>query len=175
MDGILLLSFEQKVLDQVFMQVDELKVGQHLKVSVISSLQKYVDDDQGTIRRLTDKGLFIDVAGSVDGVVWPNHYADIRLKHPEKRFKVGSSVKARVFALEPLRNRFFLTLKKSLVDSTLEIPSGFADVKIGQITPAVVTKLLDKGCLVDLFGGLRAFVPQSEARWVSRRVVTCGY
>jgi rRNA biogenesis protein RRP5 len=33
MDGILLLSFEQKVLDQVFMQVDELTVGQALKVS----------------------------------------------------------------------------------------------------------------------------------------------
>jgi len=33
MDGIVLLSFEQKVLDQVFMQVDELKVGQVLKVS----------------------------------------------------------------------------------------------------------------------------------------------
>lgn len=32
MDGIVLLSFEQKVLDQVFMQVDELKVGQVLKV-----------------------------------------------------------------------------------------------------------------------------------------------
>jgi hypothetical protein len=35
LDGILLLSFEQKVLDQVFMQVDELKVGQHLKVSFV--------------------------------------------------------------------------------------------------------------------------------------------
>jgi rRNA biogenesis protein RRP5 len=33
MDGVVLLSFEQKVLDQVFMQVDELKVGQVLKVS----------------------------------------------------------------------------------------------------------------------------------------------
>jgi hypothetical protein len=32
LDGILLLSFEQKVLDQVFMQVDELHVGQALKV-----------------------------------------------------------------------------------------------------------------------------------------------
>jgi hypothetical protein len=32
MDGVVLLSFEQKVLDQVFMQVDELKVGQVLKV-----------------------------------------------------------------------------------------------------------------------------------------------
>ncbi|KAK4685994.1 rRNA biogenesis protein RRP5, partial [Tremellales sp. Uapishka_1] len=148
LDGILLLSFEQKVLDQVFMQVDELKIGQILK---------------GTIRRLSDKGLFVNVQGSVDGVVWPLHYADIRLKHPEKRFKVGSTVKCRVFALEPTRNRVVLTLKKSLVDSTLETPSSFDECKVGQIVPAVVSKILDKGCIVDLFGGLRAFVPQSEA------------
>ena len=32
LDGILLLSFEQKVLDQVFMHVGELNVGQTLKV-----------------------------------------------------------------------------------------------------------------------------------------------
>jgi rRNA biogenesis protein RRP5 len=31
-DGVVLLSLEQKVLDQVFMQVDELHVGKVLKV-----------------------------------------------------------------------------------------------------------------------------------------------
>mgnify|MGYP002718876203 CR=1 FL=1 len=97
-------------------------------------------------------------------MVWPTHYADIRLKHPEKRFKVGNSVKARVFALEPARSRVILTLKKSLVDSELPVPSDFGSVETGMITPAVVSKILDKGCIVDLFGGLRAFVPQSEAR-----------
>lgn len=148
LDGVMLLSFEEKVLNQVFMQVGELSVGQVLK---------------GTVRKLSDKGLFVNVQGNVDGVVWPLHYADIRLKHPEKRFKVGASVKARVFAIEPARNRVVLTLKKSLVESDLPTPSGFADVKAGEITPAVVSKILDKGCIVDLFGGLRAFVPQSEA------------
>jgi len=108
--------------------------------------------------------LFVNIAGSVDGVVWPNHYADIKLKHPEKRFKIGGSVKARVFALEPARSRVVLTLKKSLVDSELEVPEHFGQVQTGMITPAVVSKILDKGCIVDLFGGLRAFVPQSEAR-----------
>lgn len=33
LDGVALFSLEQKVLDQVFMQVDDLKVGQALKVS----------------------------------------------------------------------------------------------------------------------------------------------
>jgi len=86
------------------------------------------------------------------------------LKHPEKRFKVGATVKCRIFALEPARGRVVLTLKKSLVDSTSEVPKTFVDVAGGQIMPAVVSKLLDKGCIVDLFGGMRAFVPQSEAR-----------
>ncbi|ORX37905.1 putative rRNA processing-related protein [Kockovaella imperatae] len=148
LDGVLLLSFERKVLDQVFMQVGELAVGQILK---------------GTIRRLTDKGIFLNIHGSVDGVVWPLHYADIRLKHPEKRFKVGSTVKARVFALEPERNRVVLTLKKTFVESDLKIPTGRTDVNPGNIVNAVVSRIMDKGCIVDLFGGARAFVPQSEA------------
>lgn len=51
---------------------------------------------QGTISRFIDKAIFINVSGSVDGVVWPLHYADIQLKHPEKRFKAGNTVKCRV-------------------------------------------------------------------------------
>jgi rRNA biogenesis protein RRP5 len=149
LDGVVLLSFEQKVLDQIFMTVNELHVGQHLR---------------GTVHRLSDKAMFVNINGSVHGVVWPNHYADIQLKHPEKRFKVGGTVKARVFELDVPRSRVVLTLKRSLVDSDLEIPQTMQDVKRGQIVPAVVSKLLDKGCIVDLFGGMRAFVPQSEAR-----------
>lgn len=40
--------------------------------------------------------MFVNISGSVDGAVWPLHYADIQLKHPEKRFKEGSSIKCRV-------------------------------------------------------------------------------
>lgn len=57
-----------------------------------------------------------------------------------------------------------LTLKKSLVDSELTIPAGQEDLKTGTLTPGVVAKILDKGLVVELFGGMKAFVPQSEAR-----------
>ena len=110
--------------------------------------------------------MFVIISGSVHGVVWPSHYADINLKHPEKRFKVGGNVKARVFELDAARSRVVLTLKRSLVDSDLEVPKSLEEVKRGMIVPAVVSKMLDKGCIVDLFGGMRAFVPQSEARCV---------
>lgn len=131
------------------MAVSELSVGQVLK---------------GTIRRLTDKMLFVDISGSVDGIVHPLHYADIRLKHPERRFKVGSTVKARVIELEAARSRVVLTLKKSLVESDLPVLASFAEYSQGVVVAGTVVKLLDKGLVVELFGGQKAFVPQSEAR-----------
>ena len=103
----------------------------------------------------------------MDGVVWPLHYADIRLKHPEKRFRVGASIRTRVWNLEPERNRVVLTLKRSLLESTHSTPMNIDEVAVGTVISGVVSKIMEKGCLVDLWGGLRAFVPRSEARWVN--------
>jgi rRNA biogenesis protein RRP5 len=50
----------------------------------------------GTVKKLTDTGLFVSIQGNVDGVIWPNHFADIPLKQPSRRFKVGGNVKCRV-------------------------------------------------------------------------------
>ncbi|WVQ79413.1 hypothetical protein IAT38_001510 [Cryptococcus sp. DSM 104549] len=147
LDGVLLLSFEQKVLDQLFMQVSELKVGQHLK---------------GTIRRLTDKMLFVNVHGNVDGIVQPIHYADIRLKHPQKRFRPDGNVKARVLSVDPIRNRVALTLKKTFLESEVPVPERFEDLIPGQLTLGSVLKIADKGLVIELFAGLKAFMPHSE-------------
>jgi len=117
---------------------------------------------QGTITKLTEKALFVDVHGSVQGVVFPMHYADIKLKHPEKRFKTGQSVKCRVFSIEPEKGRVKLTLKKSLVEATEAIPLSFEDVKADMITPGLITKVFDKGCLVEMFSGIVAYVPLAE-------------
>ena len=69
------------VLEQRFLQVGEVQVGEVIK---------------GTVKKLTDSALFVSMSGNVDGVIWPTHYADIALKHPQKRFKSGASVKCRV-------------------------------------------------------------------------------
>lgn len=80
-DGLLQLSFRASVLEQKFLQVGEVHPGEIVR---------------GTVKKLTDSALFVSMSGNVDGVVWPNHYADIRLKHPQKRFKAGASIKCRV-------------------------------------------------------------------------------
>jgi len=69
------------VLKQKFLRVSDVQVGELLK---------------GTVKKLTHNALFVSISGNVDGVVFPNHYADIILKHPQKRFKEGNSIKCRV-------------------------------------------------------------------------------
>ncbi|KAG6817708.1 hypothetical protein H0H87_004499 [Tephrocybe sp. NHM501043] len=147
-DGLLQLSFKPSVIEQKFLQVADVEVGEVVK---------------GTIKKLTETGLFVSLSGNIDGVVWPNHYADIALKHPSKRFKVGASIKCRVLVVDKDRKRISLTAKKALLDSTLPRVSRFEDAKVGTITHAVVFKVYEKHLLVEFFNNLKAMVPIKEA------------
>ncbi|KAM0789071.1 hypothetical protein ACM66B_003134 [Microbotryomycetes sp. NB124-2] len=148
LDGLVQLSLQQSVLDKRFLKVSDVQIGEQISA---------------TVKRLTDSAMFLSIGGNVDGIVWPLHYSDVRLRHPERKFKPGSTVKARVFSVDTAKNRVVLTLKKQLVNSEQSVPKTAADVRTGLVTPAVVTKVLEKALLVDLFGGSRALVPASEA------------
>ncbi|BGP24084.1 U3 snoRNP-associated protein Rrp5 [Rhodotorula toruloides] len=147
LDSLVQLSLQPSVLSQSFLRVQDVRVGEEVK---------------GTVKVLKDNALFVSIGGSVDGVVWPLHYADIRLKHPEKKFKPGQAVKARVFSVDPEKNRVVLTLKKQLLQTPHPIVTTLAEAKPGLVTDATVTKVLDKSVLVDFFGGVRALVPAAE-------------
>ncbi|KAG6899782.1 hypothetical protein C0993_006968 [Termitomyces sp. T159_Od127] len=147
-DGLLQLSFKPSIIESKFLQIADVEVGEVVK---------------GTIKKLTETGLFVTLSGSIDGVVWPNHYADITLKHPSKRFKIGASIKCRVLVVDTERNRISLTAKKTLLESTLPQISTFEDAKVGVITHAVVFKIREKHLLVEFFNNLKAIVPIKEA------------
>ncbi|KAF7339807.1 rRNA biogenesis protein RRP5 [Mycena venus] len=153
-DGLLQLSMKSSVLEQKFLQVADVQVGEVIK---------------GTIKMLTDSGLFVSMSGNVDGVVWPNHYADITLKHPAKRFKAGANIKCRVLVVDPERKRISLTAKKTLVESTLPVVATLEDAKVGIVVHAVIFKVFEKHLMVEFFNNLKAVVP---AREISETVVS---
>ncbi|KAJ7786117.1 hypothetical protein B0H16DRAFT_1670341 [Mycena metata] len=146
-DGLLQLSMKSSVLEQKFLQVADVQVGEVIK---------------GSIKKLTDSGLFVSMSGNVDGVVWPNHYADITLKHPAKRFKAGAVIKCRVLVVDPERKRISLTAKKTLVESTLPVIATLEDAKVGTVVHAVVFKVFEKHLMVEFFNNLKALVPARE-------------
>ncbi|KAI0275150.1 nucleic acid-binding protein [Gloeopeniophorella convolvens] len=147
-DGILQLSMRASVLEQKFLRVSDVQVGELIK---------------GTVKKLTANALFVSISGSVDGVVFPNHYADITLRHPQKRFKEGSNIKCRILTVDPTRKRVALTAKKTLVESELPIISRLEDAEIGMVTHAVIFKITEKRLLIEFFNGVKGSIPQKEA------------
>ncbi|CAO1631798.1 unnamed protein product [Sympodiomycopsis kandeliae] len=150
-DRLLLLSFQKSTLEKSFMRVSEVEVGSQVRA---------------TVNRIGSNGsaIFLNLGGAFEGVVFPLHFADVPLKKPEKKYKPGAAVKARVVNVDSAKNRIVLTLKKSLVSSDLPMISSIQDARIGVVTQATVSKFVEgRGMVVDLFGGLRAFVPTSEA------------
>jgi rRNA biogenesis protein RRP5 len=154
------------VLEQKFLKVSDVQVGVLLK---------------GTVKKLTDSALFVSISGSVDGVIFPNHYADIILKHPQKRFKEGSNIKCRVskypthgrhtghlsnyqvLVVDPERKRVALTVKKTLVESDLPLISHFEHAQVGMVTHAVIFKIMEKRLLVEFFNNVKGAIPLNEA------------
>ena len=166
-DGLLQASTQQSVIDRKFMKVTDLKVGDVL---------------EGTVQRLSDTALFVNIQGNVAGIVWPLHYSDLKLRHPERKFKPGGKVKSRVellscsnanssslnahfiqvLALDSEKNRVVLTLKRLLINSNSPVLQNFNEAKVGMILQAIVHTFLDKGMFVELFGGMKAFVGIGE-------------
>ncbi|KAF8323027.1 hypothetical protein DL93DRAFT_2049827 [Clavulina sp. PMI_390] len=147
-DGLLQLSLKPSTIEQQYLRPSDLSVGEILK---------------GTVKKLeADLGLFIKLSEDVDGVVWPLHYSDIRLKHPERKFKEGTVVKCRVLSVDEERNRVTLTLKKSLIESDLPLIKSVDDATAGLVTHGVVAKIMPKLVIVNYFGGVRAIIPIGE-------------
>ena len=147
-DCLLMMSMRASVLSKEFMRVSEVPIGQVVRVS---------------IRKVTPKAIFVRMNGNVDGVVFPMHFSDVRLTHPEKKYKPNLELKARIIHTDPMRNRIVLTLKRSLITSDLPLLAKLEDVRVGVVTNAVVLKQLPASMLVELGGTLRAVVPFAEA------------
>ncbi|KAI6047791.1 hypothetical protein EDC04DRAFT_2555890 [Pisolithus marmoratus] len=147
-DGILQLSLRPSVFTEKFLQVGDIQVGEVIK---------------GTVKRLTDSAVFVSLSERLDGVIWPNHYADVPLKYPARRFKVGASIKCRVLTVEPERNRVVLTAKRTLLDTTQPILTSYEGAKIGTVTHGVVFAVTEKGLKVEFFNNVKATISAREA------------
>ncbi|KAG9084540.1 rRNA biogenesis protein rrp5, partial [Ceratobasidium sp. UAMH 11750] len=147
LDGLVQLSLQPSVLELVYMRAGDVNVGETLK---------------GTITKLKENGLLVALSDKVTGFVGPDHYADIRLKHPERKFKQGATVKCRVLNVDSDRSRVRLTLKKSLLESTLPILTSFEDAKVGMVTPGVVQRVEERFVILEYYGGVRSLVPLGE-------------
>jgi small subunit ribosomal protein S1 len=114
----------------------------------------------GTIKSITDFGVFIGLPGGIDGLV---HYSDISWDQPGeeavRKYKKGDELEAVVLAIDPDRERISLGIKQLDQDP---LSKFLADHPKGSIVTGKITEVDARGALVEMEGGIEGQLRASE-------------
>jgi len=152
MDGLFLASLEKRVLEQPFLRVEDVPLGQIVKCTV----EKLVVNAMGI------GGVILNLAKGISGLVPEMHMADIHLQHPERKFKEGMNISARLLSTDLEKRQIRLTLKKSLLNSDAQLWTTYDEISPGSQSLGTLLSVTPQGSLVQFYGNIRAFLPVSE-------------
>ena len=115
---------------------------------------------EGEIKNITEFGLFIGLAGEIDGMA---HFSDLDWERPGEEaindYSKGENVKAKVLDIDPEKERISLGIKQLTEDP---FTTGAATIRKGIIVTTTVTKLLDTGIEVTVGDNMAGFIRKSE-------------
>ena len=151
-DGVYIATMKDSVLGQRYLRLEDVKVGERVKGKV----DKLLTNKTGV------SALIVNLGGGVAGLVPAIQMSDVNLSHPEKKFKEGMSVTARVLSINLEQHRLRLTLKKSLVRSDLPTLSSYADVVPAAQYLGMLAHVVDTGAYMQFYGNVRGFLPIKE-------------
>lgn len=113
---------------------------------------------EGTVRRLTDYGAFVDLGG-VDGLLHISEMSWMRINHPREMFKEGQKIKVMVLRLDQGAGKISLGHRQVLPDPWNLIKQNYT---IGQKLTVKIGRLVQSGAFIKLPEGAEAFMPISE-------------
>ena len=118
------------------------------------------DRVSGQIKSITDFGIFIGLAGGIDGLV---HLSDISWDRPGEEavrdYQKGQEVEAMVLAIDPERERISLGVKQMAKDPF----SGYlAEHPKGSLVRGIVRDVDARGATIDLGNGIEGSLRASE-------------
>jgi small subunit ribosomal protein S1 len=115
----------------------------------------------GKVRNLTSFGAFVEIEPGIDGLV---HVSDMswtkRVEHPSEVVNKGDDIDVIVLDIDADQKRISLGIKQMTEDPWEQIAERFAP---GVEQQGKVTRLQDKGIVVDLGDDIEGFVPASHS------------
>ncbi len=127
-------------------------------------IDKLMEEDtivEGTIKKITSYGMFVDVGG-VDGLV---HYNEISYKgpvNPSKLYKEGDVVTVKAISYDKDKRHLSLSIKAVLPDPWAEVESELDE---GDTITVTVSNIEAYGVFVDLGNDIEGFLHISEITW----------
>jgi 4-hydroxy-3-methylbut-2-enyl diphosphate reductase len=113
---------------------------------------------EGSVRRLTDYGAFVDLGG-VDGLLHISEMSWARINHPKEMFREGLKIKVMVLRLDPGAGKISLGHRQVLPDPWNLIKQNY---RIGQNLKITIGRIVQSGAFIKLPEGAEAFMPVSE-------------
>ena len=153
-DNVYYVSLKQSVLDQTFLRLEDLVLGDVVK---------------GTVERLIlggskgVTGILVKLSDSISGLVPEMHMSDVQLQHPERKYREGFPITVRVLSVDFEKRHVRLTLKKSLLnDKALPIWSDYSKLEPDMESKGTIVNIKPNGAVVQYFGSVRAWLPVAE-------------
>ena len=119
---------------------------------------------EGTVKNITDYGLFIDLGG-IDGLV---HITDIswgRVGHPSEMYQFGDKIKVKILSFDKERERVSLGIKQLTPDPWSEAEEKYP---IGTRVSGRVVSLTDYGAFIEVEQGVEGLIHVSEMSWTRK-------
>lgn len=113
---------------------------------------------EGTVQRLTNFGVFVNVGG-VDGLVHVSELAWHHVDDPSEVVQVGDTVKVKILKVDPASGRISLSMKEA---SPSPWEQHLTNFKEGDVVTGVVRRVVDFGAFVELAPGLEGLVHVSQ-------------
>ena len=116
---------------------------------------------EGTVKNITNYGVFIDLGG-VDGLI---HITDLswgRVNHPEEIVQLDQKLNVVIIDFDEQKKRIALGLKQ-LAPHPWEALS--ADLKVGDKVKGKVVVMADYGAFVEIAPGVEGLIHVSEMSW----------
>ncbi len=174
---------------QAFLKDSNTLIGKKIKAKVIKvdkksksiviSRKKLIDEErakkkviidallandevvEGTIKKITSYGMFVDVGG-VDGLV---HYSEISYKgpvNPSKLYSEGEVVEVKAIKYDEEKRHLSLSIKAAMEDPWDDLRE---QLEVGDAVRVLVSNIEPYGAFVDLGNDIEGFLHVSEVSW----------
>ena len=115
---------------------------------------------RGIVRNLTNFGAFVEIEEGIDGLV---HISDMswtkRIRHPSEVIKKGQELDVIVLNIDKERRRISLGHKQTIENPWAKLAVTYA---VGNAVEGNISRILERGVVVDLEGHVEGFVPISQ-------------
>ncbi len=166
------------VVEAIVLEVDTEKkrIGLSLRQIEPSPWETFKDSNpsgkrvKGTIKNITNNGLFVEVSEGLVGLVRPDQISWQGKEDPNESFKTGDEIEVSVINVDVKNQRVALGIKQLTTDPWIEVNNNYK-VRESSIT-GKVSKLNDFGITLELENSIEGFIRNSEfAKTGSRELI----